>query len=100
MGVRWFCDQCGSTVTGGLNRYIVQKDSILPPNQAYTGYSPNMPPGVAGAMLQAQMQKVSQAVHSHTMSPFAMSHSVELCDRCEVTWIERVKKLTEASNGN
>jgi hypothetical protein len=85
MGTTKFCDQCGTTVSTLHLVAFGLKNDLMPTNGGGFGNTTS----VAGIMAQAA---------ANQQSTQAKLSEVELCDKCLPIWMERVKRLTTASD--
>ncbi len=101
MVTKVYCDHCGHTapnaqqyIFGAHNYFFGVKD---PGHQSTTGWVNSQ----AQAQQIAQIQN-QQNSHGH-LPPYqpspviVRSGSVDLCEHCQIIWMNRVKALTQAS---
>ena len=94
MVTKVYCDHCGHAAPNA-QQYIFGSHGyffgIKDPGHAGTGYIPSQPQSQQIAQIQNQ-----NAYHPQP-SVIVRSGSVDLCDHCQVTWMNRVKALTQVS---
>ena len=95
MVTKVYCDHCGHPAPNA-QKYIFGAKSYFfgltdPSHQASTGYIPSQ------AQQIAQIQNQSQAYNRPTSTTIVRVEDVDLCDHCQIIWMNRVKALTQAS---
>src|SRR6266404_9002053 len=101
MVTKVYCDHCGHTAPNaqqyifGAHNYFF---GIKNPNpQGFTGYIPSQAQQ-AQQVAQIQNQQNSQGhLPSYQPSVIVRAGSVDLCQHCEIIWMNRVKALTQDS---
>lgn len=97
MVTKVYCDHCGHAAPNA-QKYIFGAHNYFfgindPGHQTTTGISQSQQGGLAGCL--AQQAKGLPAYRPSV--EIVRSGSVDLCDTCQIVWMNRVKALTQAS---
>lgn len=94
MATRIYCDNCGNTVREPNKFCFGPLSHLYAGSSGGAGGSGASPNGGAGGLFGAGG---GFGASQQTSRPTTPMHVIDLCDTCQNVWMERVKKLTSAS---